>query len=102
MLEGRSGSWTGGGTVCYYVWDVWEVGVGGWRPAAHRRLETVKDGWQACTPESGKEKAEESGLGRARVEEEEKVAASGKTGKRLLCKVAPFQILTIQAKLWLF
>lgn len=29
----------------------------GWglRPAAHRRLETVKDGSQACTQEGGKE-----------------------------------------------
>ena len=28
----------------------------GLRPAAHRRLETVKDGSQACTQEGGKER----------------------------------------------
>lgn len=57
-------------------------GDGGWRAAAHRCLETVKDGSQACAPESGKERAEERSLGRARVEEEEKAATCGKTGNK--------------------
>lgn len=63
-------------------WFVIMFGTGGWKAAAHRCLETVKDGSQACAPESGKERAEERSLGRARVEEEEKAATCGKTGKK--------------------
>lgn len=54
--------------------------------SARGRLETVKDGSQAWTPESGKERAEERGLGRARVEEEDEAAASGNNAKRDLAQ----------------
>lgn len=63
--------------VCYYVWD-WDGGGGG---TAHRRLETVKDGTQACAQEGGKEREggraglgkSEGGGGRKRREAVEKL-----------------------------
>lgn len=50
----------------------------GWglRPAAHRRLETVKDGTQACTQEGGKEREG----GRARLGKSE--GGGGRKGGR--------------------
>lgn len=67
----------------------------GLRSAAHGRLETVKDGSQACTQEGGKER--EGGracLGRARVEEEEKEGGNGKNVKCILRNLTSFNTST--------
>lgn len=71
-------------------------GMGG-GAAAHRRLETVKDGTQACAQEGGKEREG----GRARLGKSE--GGGGRTGGRQwknceMCLVKPFFFTIIQTK----
>lgn len=98
-LEGRSGDWTG---------EEWFVIMFGGRVrggvkaySTHWRLEPVRDGSQACAPESGKERAEERGLGRARAEGRKKRRQSvEKLWKRSCVSSLHFQFWSFKAKLF--
>lgn len=85
-LDGRRGDVTGD------EWFVIMFGTWGGVKACstHRCLEPVRMDHRPA-----------HGLGRARVEEEEKAAASGKTVKRLLRNLARFPVWSFRAKLFL-